>query len=161
MMDASRADGSRADGHERDANGAGSARNGRFDDWRTLALLRGIFASVTALAQDESELLRSEVRDTAKSYVTAAAAFVAALVAVGALVNFLGLAAVAGLLEIDVPLWAAALICAAGLALIGVGAVAFGLAAIRNADPVPRRTISNIRRDFQAMRDALQERDRP
>ena len=122
-----------------------------------MSLLRAVLAGMTAMAQDESALLRSELRDTAKSYASAAVAGVVALIMAGALVNFLGLAAVAGLLAVDVPLWAAALICAAAIALIAVGAVAFAVSAIRDADPVPRRTINNLRRDFQAMRDALRQ----
>jgi hypothetical protein len=153
MMDSARADGSRRNGHERDVNGARS----RFEESRTMALLRAIVNGISAMAQDESALLRSELRDTGKSYASAAAAGVLALIMAGALVNFLGLAAVAGLLAVDVPLWAAALICAAAIALIAVGAVAYAVSAVRDADPVPRRTINNLRRDFQAMRDALRQ----
>ena len=154
MMDSARADGPRSHGHERDVNGGG---NGRFEDSRTLSLLRAVLSGVTGMMQDESALLRSELRDTGKSYASAAVAGVIALVMVGALVNFLGLAAVAGLLAVDVPLWAAALICAAALALVAVGAVVFAISAVRDADPLPRRTLSNLQRDFQAMRDALRQ----
>jgi cytochrome c biogenesis protein CcdA len=154
-------DGSRGDGRGPGANRAGSGPTDRLHESRTFVLIRGVLGSLGAMAQDESALLQSELRESARSYVAGAAALVVALIAAGAMVNFLGLAAVAGLLAAEVPLWAAALICAAGLALIMVGAALLGLASIRDADPVPRRTISNIRRDFQAMRDALrQEGDR-
>jgi hypothetical protein len=155
-MDGPRADRSRNYGPERDVNGAGAARN-RFSDSPTMALLRAVLDGIAGMAQDESALLRSELKDTGKSYAAAAAAGVLALIMAGALVNFLGLAALAGLLAMEVPLWAAALICAAALALIALGAVAFAVSAARDADPVPRRTINNLRRDFRAMRDALRQ----
>jgi len=157
MIDSARADGPRTHGHDRGVNGGGADRNGRFEDSRTLSLLRAVLGGITAMVQDESALLRSELRDTGKSYASAAVAGVIALIMAGALVNFLGLAAVAGLLAMEVPLWAAALICAAALALIAVGAVVFTMSAVRDADPLPRRTINNLQRDFQAMRDALRQ----
>jgi cytochrome c biogenesis protein CcdA len=154
-------DGSRADGHGPGASRGGSGPTARPHESRTFVLIRSVLGSLRAMAQDESVLLWSELRESAKSYVAGAAALLVGLIAAGAMVNFLGLAALAGLLAAEVPLWAAALICAAGLALIMIGAALLGLASIRDADPVPRRTISNIRRDFHAIREALrQEGDR-
>jgi peptidoglycan/LPS O-acetylase OafA/YrhL len=114
-----------------------------------------VLENLGAMMHGESALLKAELRETGRSYATAAVASVVAVIAVGAFVNFLGLAAVAGLLAADLPLWAAALICAGALVLIAAGAAIYALGAVRSADPVPRRTIDNIRRDFRAMSDAL------
>jgi hypothetical protein len=159
MTDAFHADQSGRNGRDRDAQDT-TGGNSRFHDAATMSLLRRIMAGVAAMAQDEAALLRAELTDTGKSYASAGAAGVIALVMAGALVNFLGLAALAALLLLEIPVWAAALICAAGIALILIATALYALGAIRATDPVPRRTIRNIQRDVRAMRDALRQEGR-
>lgn len=144
-----------ADGIDRGADGTGFDQRARFSAASTLSVINRIFDTLGALAQDESALLRSELRASAKSVGVAAGAFGVCLLSAGAMLNFLGLAAVGGLVAVDLPLWGAALIVAGALAVIMIAAVLTGLRALRSADPVPHKTIGNVRRDFSMMREAL------
>lgn len=137
------------------ASPRGPAQAG-FGEQGTFALFRDVLNTALGLAKGEMQLLKTEMKASLRSLLTGAVGLGIALLAGGAAINFIGLAAVGGLLEADLPLWAAALIVAGALLAIVVVAVLIGINAIKSASAVPHQTLNNLRRDFDAVSAALQ-----
>jgi Putative Actinobacterial Holin-X, holin superfamily III len=126
-----------------------------FGDQGTFALLREILTTAIDLAKGELRLLKSELKASVRSAVTGAVSLGIALVAGGAAINFLGLAAVGGLIAAGLPLWGAALIVGGVLLLTLVVALLVGIKAFKSVDPIPHQTLRNLQRDFDAMRNSM------
>lgn len=114
---------------------------------RSLGELFSTLANQTsALVRQEVDLARTEMTQKVSSLGRDAgiigAGAVLALGAFGALV-----ATLIVVLDIWLPLWAAALIVAVVLGIIGFVLIQQGLNAIKRIDPAPRTTIATLRDD--------------
>ena len=107
------------------------------------------------LAQDVGKLVRQEV-SLAKTELGQKASRVGrdvATIAVGGLIAYAALMlllwAVVLLLALAIPLWLAALTVGLVTALVGYTLIQRGLAALKQADLTPRRTVETLREDVR------------
>lgn len=108
------------------------------------AVLQDITANVQDIVRLEVRLAKTEVREEVGK-ATSAATFLGVGAACGLLgAAFTLLAAVYGL-ALVLPLWAAALVVGVVLVLVAAVTVRMGLARWRRVDPVPDRTIRNVK----------------
>lgn len=121
--------------------------------------LGGLFAE---LASEIGTLVRQELRQAGTEMsqrATSAGKDVGALIAGAVVIHaaFLALvaAAIAGLADVGLSWWLAALIVGLILAGIGYAVVQRSLSAIRQADILPRHTIENVREDQEWVKDQI------
>ena len=121
----------------------------------TVQLLQNLTEQVGALIRTELQLARAEV--SAKLRGLAVGAGLLALAAALLLFSLGALVAAAVLaLDLVLPGWAAALLTAAGLALMAGLTVLAGRSALRRAaPPIPSGTIDDVHTDIEAIRNAV------
>ncbi len=123
----------------------------------TPSLLSDAFHGITQLLRGELALARAEAEEKVRRIASGAI-----LLLVAAAVFFVGLnvlagAAVVALAEQGIaPGWAA-LIVAAGLFVIAGLLMTIGRHAFSSTNLMPRRTVTNIRRDAQTFKEALND----
>ncbi|HZO27689.1 MAG TPA: phage holin family protein [Chloroflexota bacterium] len=114
------------------------------------------------LARDMGTLVSQEVA-LARTEITETASRVAkdiAVLAVGGLVAYAGLLAIIAaviflIADRGVPLWAAALIVGAVVAVVGYVLVQRGISALKQQDLTPRQTIQSIKEDTQWAKEQI------
>jgi hypothetical protein len=117
-------------------------------------LLAGLANDVQQLIRGEIALGRAEVDQKLQRMIRSAVWLVG-----GALLGFAGLVVLleggAGVLAptIGIPLWAAALIVGVVIIALGVAFAWSGLAAMSLKQLAPERTVSNIQKDVQVMKE--------
>jgi hypothetical protein len=120
----------------------------------TLELVRGIASDSGTLVRQEIQLAKQEITEAIMARVKAAAAFGAAGVFMLAALLF-GARAIASALDNVMPQWAAMLIVAGGLVLIGGMAAMFGLMRIKGPPLAPEETQRTIKEDVEWAREQL------
>ena len=118
------------------------------DDRRSLSeLMRQLTVDVSTLVRSEIALAKAEMQERAQVLARGLGLFAfAALLAV--IVVACLVAAMIAALSLVVPVWAAALIVALGLALIAAGLVLLGRRALRaGAPPLPVETVEHAKED--------------
>ena len=117
-------------------------------------LLAGVANDVQQLIRGEIALGRAELDEKLQRVLRSAIWLLG-----GALLGFAGLVllleGVAGLLAISIPIpaWAAALIVGAVIILIGVALAWSGVAAVSLKKLAPDRTVSNVQKDVEVMKE--------
>ena len=117
-------------------------------------LLAGLANDVQQLIRGEIALGRAELDEKLQRILRSATWLLG-----GALLGFAGLVmlleGVAGILAISIPIpaWAAALIVGAVIILIGVALAWSGLAAMTLKSLAPDRTVINLQRDVEVMKE--------
>lgn len=116
-------------------------------------LMTHLSEQTSRLIHDEMRLAKAEVKSNVKHAAAGAGLFstagVLALYGLGAAI----VAAVAAL-ALVLPLWASALIVAA-TQLIAAGVAALvGKAQVRQVSPTPQRTVANVKRDVDEVKEA-------
>jgi hypothetical protein len=123
------------------------------DEQSLRELVRQLGTDASLLVRQEAELARREIED---KIATAARQTIA--LAAGAAVLYAGfLAVTAGVIVAIgsfVALWVAALAVGSALVVAGGALLLIGRYGLRDLDPVPRDTVSNVRADFQALQHA-------
>ncbi len=127
----------------------------REDLHRGQSEVRGIGKETSELAADFAELIRLEL-ELAKSELGQIGSRAARGATWGAIAGgtgfwmagFLGLAAMFAL-AIVIPLWAAALVTAAGWGMVALPAAAIAYGRIRQATSKPERTIATLKEDLE------------
>ncbi len=116
---------------------------------------------LTELARETGELVRQEVTlataEVKRSATDAGRSI--AMIGVGAAIGFLGLmsltAAVIVLLQMLMPLWAAAILVAVIYAIAAYFLITPALATLRKTDPVPRDAIENVKEDVKWLKNEM------
>lgn len=112
------------------------------------------FRLFTQLVRDELALARTEIAENlSRARVGIALLCVAAVLALVAL-NLLALAVVAGLNANGLPFWAAALIVGGALLLVALLFAIFGKSRLGSDALKPKRTMANVKRDIDYLKDA-------
>jgi len=113
-----------------------------------VAALGDLVSDILDLVHAEIQLARSEIHEDA-----AAISRASGMLAVGAVVSFLGIAFVLSAamfgLGLLMALWQAALIVGLVVLLIGGTLVWIGYEHLKAIDPIPRRTIDSVREDVE------------
>ncbi|MEJ6389471.1 phage holin family protein [Gymnodinialimonas ulvae] len=113
-----------------------------------------LLEAAAGMAKHEFRLARAEISENlGHARVGAALIGAAAMIALVA-VFVLSVAAVAGLAAAGLPVWMAALIMGGALALIAGVLLALGLSKVKAKRLIPDRTLSNIQRDMQVLKEA-------
>jgi hypothetical protein len=120
----------------------------------TLELVRGIAADSGTLVRQEIHLAKQEITEAIIARVKAAAALGVAGVFMLAAMLF-GARAAAAALDDVMPQWAAMLIVAGSLILIGGMAAMFGLMRMKGPSLAPEETQRTIKEDVEWARDQL------
>jgi hypothetical protein len=120
----------------------------------TLELVRGIAADSGTLVRQEIHLAKQEITEAIIARVKAAAALGVAGVLMLAAMLF-GARAAAAALDDVMPQWAAMLIVAGSLILIGGMAAMFGLMRMKGPSLAPEETQRTIKEDVEWARDQL------
>jgi hypothetical protein len=106
------------------------------------------------LAQAELALMSEELKVSVRSLAIAGGLLGGALLVAGAALNFLGAAAVAGLVQGGMDLWLAALIVGVVFLVLCVIAVLWAVAKVKVAGKAPRRSFRSIGQDFRTAMEA-------
>ena len=120
------------------------------DQAGTFELLSRLPQQVVTLAKIEYENAKVEVTSKAKKAGIGAGALVVALFFVFFMLQGLMIAAIAALALVW-PWWLAALVMAAVMLLLAVGAVLAGVALIKRGNPVPEQTLGRVSTDVAAL----------
>lgn len=124
-------------------------------DRSTAEVISAVMSQGADLAGAEARLLAAGLRLSARRVAVAAAAGIAALLAAGAGLNFLGASAAAALVAADMAPWAAALVVGIVLLVLAGGAAALAVASVRRAGDGPKQSIRSIRQDLRTVMEAM------
>lgn len=123
----------------------------------TAELISRASEQIRTLARAEVELARAELQGKGKQAGIGGGMFAAAGLLGWYLIGVLLAAAVAGLAVVW-PVWLAALVVAAGVALVAGVLALLGRSRIRRAQPlIPTEAVASIKADIAAVRDAFTE----
>jgi Na+/glutamate symporter len=114
----------------------------------TAEIIQDIGSTLQDMVRSEIRMARTEMTDRAKKFSRAAvvlAAGVVLLAVAGALI----IATATAALAVAIPVWAACLVMAVLLAIIGGGMAAAGRTRIRRANMKPVQTINSLREDVE------------
>ena len=121
----------------------------------TLANASALLGTAGRMARHEWRLAQVEIgenlRKAGVGIALIAAAALLGLVSAFALVG----AGVAGLVAAGLPVWLAALLIGAAIALIAVAMALIGARRLKAKRLIPDRTLRNIQRDVEALKEAL------
>jgi tetrahydromethanopterin S-methyltransferase subunit C len=118
-----------------------------------LQLLADVPTIVRELVAGEIELLKQEMIRKLKALGVGAALLVVALIFVFGMLGVLLTAAVLGLAETGLPAWLCALIVAAFLLVVAVIVGLIGYRVLKKGiPPLPRETISGLRKDLKVIK---------
>ena len=121
----------------------------------TSALLTQVLSHLSNLVRKEFDLARSEVQQNVHKAVGGIGLLVGAVVLALVALNVLAAALVAALTEMGLAAGWSALIVGGALALIAVIFAVIGAKALSATSLAPTRTLSNVRRDTQAVKEAV------
>ena len=110
-----------------------------------------IIADSIALVRGHIELAKSEIKDSAKAVAIAIAALTIALAMVNLGVIFVFIAAVFGLQEVGLPLWAGFLIVAGSLVVLSLAVVGFAVTMLKRAGRA-KRSVTELDATIEAIR---------
>ncbi|WP_220749366.1 MULTISPECIES: phage holin family protein [Jannaschia] len=115
----------------------------------------GLLDAVSRVLRAEAALAKAEVGENLGRMGVALAAVVTggiiAILALGALLC----AAVAGAVALGLPVWAASLLVAVVLFGLAGGLFAWGLSGLKARRLIPTRSLSNVQRDFDVLKEAF------
>lgn len=120
------------------------------DEPGTFELLAKLPHQIVTLAKIEYENAKREAISAAKKAGIGAAGVLVALFFLFFMLEALVIAAIAGLAVVW-PWWLAALVVAAGLLVLAVGAILGGVWLIKRGNPVPEETLGRLNGDAQAL----------
>ena len=121
----------------------------------TSALLTQVLSHLSNLVRKEFDLARAEVQQNVHKAVGGIGLLVGAVVLALVALNVLAAALVAALTELGLAAGWSALIVGGGLALIAVIFATIGAKALSATSLAPTRTVQNVRRDTQAVKEAV------
>lgn len=130
------------------------------DEAGTFELLARLPQQIVTLAKIEYENAKREALSAAKKAGIGAAGVLVALFFLFFMLEALVIAAIAALALVW-PWWLAALVVAAVLLLLAVGAILAGVALIRRGNPVPEKTLGRVGDDLSAMSEVRVNADVP
>jgi hypothetical protein len=125
------------------------------DDRSLGELFAELASEIGALVRQELRQAGTEVSQRATSVGKDVGGLVAGAVVIHAGVLALVFAAIAGLADLGLDWWLAALLVGIVLAGIGYALVQRGRSAIQRADILPRRTMDNLREDTEWVKDQI------
>lgn len=119
------------------------------------ALLSDLLRHLSGLLRGELALARAEIEGNIRAAAVGIGLIVAAaVIALGAL-NLLSAALVAAIAELGVPYGWAAFGVGTALALISLGLALKGVRALKLSSLAPGRTVRNVRRDAQTLKEVV------
>lgn len=121
-------------------------------------LLGDALTHVSALVRNEVDLARAEINENLKKAGVAIGMIVAALVVALTALNVLAAALVAALTEAGIPAGWSALLVGVVLAIIAYVMVKKGTDDLELSSLAPTRTARNVKRDAQAVKEALDDK---
>lgn len=122
---------------------------------RTGSLLTDAAGQVSGLVRGEVDLLRAEVDQNVKKAGVAMGLIVSGVVVMLVALNVLAAALVAALTELGIDAGWAALIVGGAFAVIAAIMAMKGVNDLKLTSLAPTRTVKNVRRDGEAVREAL------
>ena len=117
-------------------------------------LLNDTMDRVTNLVRGEFDLARAEVSENLGKAGMAVGFIVVAVILTMLSLNILATAVVAGLVELGIEAWLAAIIVGGVLALIAVALLLKGINSLKLSSLAPTRTARNIKRDAAAIKES-------
>ena len=123
--------------------------------YTTSALLTQVLSHLSNLVRKEVDLARAEMQQNAKKAAGGVGLLVGAVVLALVALNVLAAALVAALTEMGLAAGWAALIVGGAIALIAVIFAVIGAKALSATSLAPTRTMTNVRPDTQAVKEAV------
>ena len=134
-----------------------SAGSTSTDNASTGELISQLTAQTSRLVRDEIRLAQKEFQESAKHAGIGAGLFsVAGVFAVFGAATLI--AAIVAAISLVLPVWAAALIVAVVLFIVGGVAALVGKKQVQEAAPVAQQTVSNVKEDIKEVKDASHDR---
>ncbi|MDP9164748.1 MAG: phage holin family protein [Actinomycetota bacterium] len=134
-----------------------SAGSTSTDNASTGELISQLTAQTSRLVRDEIRLAQKEFQESAKHAGIGAGLFsVAGVFAVFGAATLI--AAIVAAISLVLPVWAAALIVAVVLFVVGGVAALVGKKQVQEAAPVAQQTVSNVKEDIKEVKDASHDR---
>lgn len=124
------------------------------------SLLSDVAQHVTALVRGEVALAKAEVAENARRVISGALMIVGAAVLAMVGLGQIADAAVAGLVGMGLTAGWAALAVGGGAVLFAALLVHEGLGAFEKTNLIPRRTVMNVRRDAEQIKETLNDSSR-
>lgn len=119
-------------------------------------LLRDLAGDSASLVQQELALARTEAQDKLHQTVTASKALMAgALILLAALIMLLDAAVYALIEEAGLDHWLASVIVGGVVAVVGLLLLRKGQSELAATRLAPRRTVANVRKDLELVREQL------
>ncbi|MGB3554305.1 MAG: phage holin family protein [Jannaschia sp.] len=118
-------------------------------------IVTDILGHVSNLVRKEVDLARSEVSENVQRAGVAIGLLVGAVVVALVALNVLAAALVAAITELGIESGWAALIVGVAFAVIAFAMVAKGINDLQASSLAPTRTVKNVQRDAEAVREAL------
>lgn len=120
-----------------------------------VGLIGDVLSHVSNLVRKEIDLARAEISSNLNQAAVGAGLIVAAVVLFLVALNVLAASVVAMLTEAGLEGWLASLIVFAVIAIIAVALLAKGLRDVKPSNIAPSRTIENVRRDANTLKEPI------